>query len=53
MKGISVWDLRLIRRQLKDLGLDWDWPEFPAPADADVPRTPLNIQFADPEKKKD
>jgi serine/threonine protein kinase/WD40 repeat protein len=44
-KGISVWDLRLIRRQLKDLGLDWDWPEF-QPA-ADVPRTPLKIQLMD------
>jgi serine/threonine protein kinase/WD40 repeat protein len=29
-KGLHVWDLRLIRRQLKELGLDWDWPEFPA-----------------------
>jgi WD40 repeat protein len=53
MKGISVWDLRLIRRQLKDLGLDWDWPEFPAAAKADVPPEPLTIQLADPEKKKD
>jgi hypothetical protein len=25
--------LRLVRRELKELGLDWDWPEFPpAPA---------------------
>ncbi|MBI3407193.1 MAG: protein kinase [Planctomycetes bacterium] len=28
-KALYVWDLRLIRRQLKDLALDWDWPEFP------------------------
>jgi WD40 repeat protein len=28
--GIYVWDLRLIRRQLKKLDLDWDAPEFPA-----------------------
>jgi WD40 repeat protein len=28
-KGIRVWDLRLIRRELKEIGLDWDWPEFP------------------------
>jgi len=27
--GIHVWDLRLIRRQLSDRGLDWDWPGFP------------------------
>src|SRR5262249_42577522 len=26
---LYVWDLRLIRRQLKELGLDWDWPEYP------------------------
>ncbi len=35
-KGIRVWDLRLIRRELKELGLDWDWPEFPAPAAPDL-----------------
>jgi hypothetical protein len=33
IKGIHVWDLRLIRRELKELGLDWDWPAIP-PADA-------------------
>jgi tetratricopeptide (TPR) repeat protein len=32
--ALYVWDLRLIRRQLKDLDLDWDWPAFP-PATAD------------------
>lgn len=30
--ALFVWDLRLIREQLKDLGLDWEWPDFP-PAD--------------------
>jgi len=36
-----VWDLRLIRQQLKELGMDWDWPEFPAfrvPGSKPVPR---------------
>jgi WD40 repeat protein len=47
MKGISVWDLRLIRRQLKELDLDWHWPEFEAPAKADGPRTPLKLQLMD------
>jgi WD40 repeat protein len=28
--GIYVWDLRLIRRQLKKMDLDWVAPEFPA-----------------------
>ena len=27
-RAIHLWDLRNIRRQLKTLGLDWDWPEF-------------------------
>jgi serine/threonine protein kinase/WD40 repeat protein len=30
--ALYVWDLRLIRQQLKELGLDWEWDEFP-PAD--------------------
>lgn len=28
-RGVYVWDLKLIRGQLKARGLDWDWPEFP------------------------
>jgi serine/threonine protein kinase/WD40 repeat protein len=28
VKAIRVWDLRLIRKQLKAMGLDWEWPEF-------------------------
>lgn len=28
-KGIRVWDLRLIRQQLAELGLDWDAPPYP------------------------
>jgi WD40 repeat protein len=26
--ALYVWDLQLIRQQLKELGLDWEWPEF-------------------------
>lgn len=26
---LCVWDLRSIREQLKEMGLDWEWPEFP------------------------
>jgi WD40 repeat protein len=29
-KTIHVWDLRRIRLGLKEMRLDWDWPEFPA-----------------------
>jgi WD40 repeat protein len=37
-QGLCVWDLRLIREQLRAMGLDWehkDWPPFP-PAVADT-----------------
>jgi serine/threonine protein kinase/WD40 repeat protein len=27
-KTLHVWDLRAIRRQLKRMGLAWEWPEF-------------------------
>jgi tetratricopeptide (TPR) repeat protein len=30
-RAIQVWDLRLIRRELAELGLDWDVPAFPPP----------------------
>jgi WD40 repeat protein/tRNA A-37 threonylcarbamoyl transferase component Bud32 len=33
-KAIYVWDLRLIRQGLVELGLDWDWPEFSPQATA-------------------
>jgi serine/threonine protein kinase/WD40 repeat protein len=29
MHSIHVWDLRLIRKQLADMGLDWDAPPYP------------------------
>jgi eukaryotic-like serine/threonine-protein kinase len=49
---IHIWDLRAIRARLKEMGLDWDWPEFPltvtgsniaAPATIVVPRNPPRI----------
>jgi hypothetical protein len=39
-KAIHVWDLRLIRAQLKTMGLDWDWPEFAPAAEPDKLRPP-------------
>jgi WD40 repeat protein len=27
--AIHVWDLRAVRAHLKEMNLDWDWPEFP------------------------
>jgi WD40 repeat protein len=33
-RAVHIWDLRAIRTRLKEMNLDWDWPEFPsAPAD--------------------
>jgi tetratricopeptide (TPR) repeat protein len=34
--AVHVWDLRAIRMRLKEMNLDWDWPEFP-PAAAAAP----------------
>jgi tetratricopeptide (TPR) repeat protein len=31
LQALYVWDLRLIREELKESGLDWEWPEFPPP----------------------
>ncbi|HVC97447.1 MAG TPA: protein kinase [Pirellulales bacterium] len=39
-KAIHIWDLRLVRRRLKEIGLDWIWPEFP-PTDSKVKATEL------------
>jgi WD40 repeat protein len=35
-KTLHVWDLRAIRRQLKQMDLDWEWPEF-GPAEPKAP----------------
>jgi WD40 repeat protein len=40
---LYVWDLRLIRWQLKELGLDWDWPQFAEP-DATQKAKPKNVE---------
>jgi serine/threonine protein kinase/WD40 repeat protein len=40
---IHVWDLHSIRAQLKAMGLDWDWPEFP-PEERRAKHSPLKLQ---------
>jgi hypothetical protein len=40
-----VWDLRLIRSRLKDLGLDWDWPEFPPAAAVRSIDEPVKVEI--------
>jgi hypothetical protein len=37
-----VWDLRAIREQLAEMGLDWDWPRLPAPGPTTA--TPLRVE---------
>jgi tetratricopeptide (TPR) repeat protein/serine/threonine protein kinase/WD40 repeat protein len=48
-KAIHIWDLRAIRRQLKALGLDWSWPEFPPAAKSDESDPPkVHVVAAEP-----
>jgi hypothetical protein len=43
--SLHVWDLRLIRRQLASLGLDWDRPAYPpAPEEPEAPVAPLIVR---------
>jgi serine/threonine protein kinase/WD40 repeat protein len=52
--GARVWDLRRIREQLKDLGLDWDLPSLPPEASGDVtpPRVEVHLgSFGQPKRK--
>ena len=37
--GLRTWNLRQLRRQLKELGLDWDAPEYPP----EPPAMPLRL----------
>jgi WD40 repeat protein len=42
--AIHLWDLRAIRTRLKEMNLDWEWPEFP-PVPAGKPATaPLRVE---------
>jgi tetratricopeptide (TPR) repeat protein len=45
-KEVDLWDLRLIRRELDRLGLDWNRPPFP-PAVAPGKVTPLRVQVVE------
>ena len=42
-QAIHIWDLRLIRTQLAELGLDWDDP--PLPAESKKPGVPPAVEF--------
>jgi len=43
VKGVRVWDLRLVRRHLAEMGLDWDAPPYP-PAAAERTARPPKLQ---------
>ena len=48
--AIHRWDLRAIRSRLKEMNLDWDWPEFPAPPIETLfsrKNQPLRVQVVD------
>ena len=42
--AIHIWDLRAIRTRLKDMNLDWDWPEFPPAATGNLAAEPVTIE---------
>jgi WD40 repeat protein len=41
--GVRLWDLRLIRERLKEIGLDWELPPYP-PAPRDDPAPPVRVE---------
>jgi serine/threonine protein kinase/WD40 repeat protein len=43
-KALYVWDLRQLRAGLKELGLDWAWPEFPETNVGDASHAALSNQ---------
>ncbi|HJZ94163.1 MAG TPA: protein kinase, partial [Gemmataceae bacterium] len=43
VRGAHIWDLRLIRRHLAGMGLDWDAPPYP-PADPGSKVVPLKVE---------
>jgi hypothetical protein len=47
--AFQVWGLRLIRRQLRQMGLDWDLPPYPAPPAE--PAKPLRVKVLAAERR--
>jgi tetratricopeptide (TPR) repeat protein len=41
---VLVWDLRLVRSQLAEMGLDWDAPPIPAIGPAEAAAPPLRVR---------
>jgi eukaryotic-like serine/threonine-protein kinase len=52
-QALHVWDLRLIRRQLAEMGLDWDAPPYPEAAGAATEPLEVRVigaELVDPRK---
>jgi hypothetical protein len=43
-RAVHRWDLRALRHELKAVGLDWDWPEFPPPSEQDKNPPALEVE---------
>jgi len=46
--AIHRWDLRAMRVELKAMGLDWDWPEFPPQSEEVKSTSPLEVEVSGP-----
>jgi tetratricopeptide (TPR) repeat protein len=46
-RAIHIWDLRAIRTRLKDMNVDWDWPEFPAPTGTPSAQVTIDVRPGD------
>jgi serine/threonine protein kinase/WD40 repeat protein len=44
---IQVWDLRVIRQQMAELGLDWTLPPYPPPAERDGKPLRLEVELGE------
>jgi tetratricopeptide (TPR) repeat protein len=42
--AIHLWDLRTIRTRLKEMNLDWDWPEYPPAPTGKVVAASMTIE---------
>jgi WD40 repeat protein len=43
-RAIHIWDLRAIRRRLKEMNLDWDWEEFRPVPTVTTAAAPLSVE---------
>jgi tetratricopeptide (TPR) repeat protein len=46
--AIYLWDLRAVRAELKEMGLDWDQPDYPPAKPADPPTIEVKTEATQP-----